>query len=292
VPSLDPERPIFVLAAGWRTGSTLVQRLLCSHPGVMVWGESRGLVAALREASATLEGLEPLAAKGRAHLERDGHQGWIALATPPLARFREGARELLLAWLARPAAERGRPRWGFKEVRYDAGAARWLGQLFPGARFVLLVRHPEACLASARGTTHRGVGLLPEVGGAGPFVDHWIRTARSFVEEAADLPALLLRYEDLVAEPEATTRTLAGFLDLDAATFDPEVFAQPVRGWTRTPRLEAADRRLLRRRDLWEVAGRLGYAPERARPAAWRWLRRGPSALPDGAPIGPAPRPR
>ena len=35
-------RPLLVLAAGQRCGSTLVQRLLCSHPRVRVWGEHVG----------------------------------------------------------------------------------------------------------------------------------------------------------------------------------------------------------------------------------------------------------
>lgn len=269
----DLERPIFVFAGGWRTGSTLVQRLLCSHPEVRVWGENRGLVDALREAWRRLEGLEPLSAQNRANLEREGHQGWIAVANPPVARFREGMRELFLASLARPAAEQGRPRWGFKEVRCDATAARWLLELFPGARFVFLVRHPEACLASARGTTREGKGLLPEVGGPRAFVAHWTRVTRSLVEGADGLPALVLRYEDLVGEPEKTCGELATFLELDALAFDLSVFERKVRGWTRAPRLEGRDRRVLRAAAVWEVAGRLGYQPVASRRDPWRRLR-------------------
>ena len=35
----DDEQPIFVLSAGWRSGSTLVQRLLMSDHNTLVWGE-------------------------------------------------------------------------------------------------------------------------------------------------------------------------------------------------------------------------------------------------------------
>ena len=35
----DAGRPVFLLAAGWRSGSTLVQRLLASTRRLMMWGE-------------------------------------------------------------------------------------------------------------------------------------------------------------------------------------------------------------------------------------------------------------
>ena len=34
--------PLLVLGAGQRCGSTLVQRLLCSHPDVMIWESTPG----------------------------------------------------------------------------------------------------------------------------------------------------------------------------------------------------------------------------------------------------------
>src|SRR5437762_14385522 len=40
VRSSSPEQPVFVLAAGWRSGSTLLQRALLSH--CFVWGEPFG----------------------------------------------------------------------------------------------------------------------------------------------------------------------------------------------------------------------------------------------------------
>lgn len=35
----DHEEPIFLMAAGWRTGSTLLQRLIMSDSRVLMWGE-------------------------------------------------------------------------------------------------------------------------------------------------------------------------------------------------------------------------------------------------------------
>ena len=38
----DTESPIFLLATGWRTGSTLLQRILVTDPHLLLWGEPLG----------------------------------------------------------------------------------------------------------------------------------------------------------------------------------------------------------------------------------------------------------
>ena len=35
----DPAEPIFILAAGWRAGSTLLQRMVLANRRTLVWGE-------------------------------------------------------------------------------------------------------------------------------------------------------------------------------------------------------------------------------------------------------------
>ncbi len=35
----EDERPIFILSAGWRSGSTLIQRLIMSKERILIWGE-------------------------------------------------------------------------------------------------------------------------------------------------------------------------------------------------------------------------------------------------------------
>lgn len=51
---LPQQEPVFVLASGHRTGSTLLQRLLNSCPRLMVWGEH---LAYLSDFSRELEAL-------------------------------------------------------------------------------------------------------------------------------------------------------------------------------------------------------------------------------------------
>ena len=41
-PMQEANKPVFVLASIWRSGSTLVQRLLSSDPEIIIWGEPYG----------------------------------------------------------------------------------------------------------------------------------------------------------------------------------------------------------------------------------------------------------
>ena len=261
--SATTERPIFVFSAGWRAGSTLLQRLLCSHPDIMIWGENRAICQELEAADAKVTELQDLS---RAQQERaDGtlHQAWIPMINPDRSDWQEGVRRLFLSLYAEPSRGRGACRWGFKEVRHDLSTARFLRELFPNARFLLLIRNPVDCLASARATTKGGRGLLVEAGGARGFLDHWRRLAESFAEAGeADL-ACRIRYEDLVTDPETSIAEIASFIDVDSSGLDRRVFDRRLRGWKREPYLDREDRQGLCDPRLWEVAACHGYEPEK-----------------------------
>lgn len=87
--------------------------------------------------------------------------------------------------------------------------ARFLQQLFPSSRFVFLLRHPIAVsLATAKWLESPLARLL----------EHWNCAHHAFLE---DLPSIshahVLRYEDLLTEPEATMHKLWDFLQLSPA---------------------------------------------------------------------------
>ncbi|HEX8304538.1 MAG TPA: sulfotransferase [Jatrophihabitans sp.] len=260
--------PLLVLAAGQRCGSTLVQRLLSSHPEVLIWGEHAGQ---LRQILAVGERLGSWTAElgqlGRLGYARSGHQSFMANMTPEAAHIDEAVRAFTKTLFAAPAAAMGRPIWGFKEVRYGLPEAVALHRLFPGCRVVHIVRDPRDILRSlevweranwSRSDTEVAVG-------------DWIRVADSFWSATADLPpwVLRMRYEDLIADPMRWSSRIAEHCGLDADLFDPGVFDRRIHsiglgGRTRRDLKDWADlpaslRGLLDGDEVRSVAAACGY---------------------------------
>jgi hypothetical protein len=257
-------RPIFICASGWRCGSTLLQRLLCSHPEVHIWGENRGICVELQRLYQQLVDLQPLSEHAGKEYKALGTNGWIAMLNPPLEEFSAGIGALIVRYFGEPVRAMGKSRWGFKEVRHGGATVEFLHRLFPDARFLLLVRDPWDCLASARATTVQGQthGLLPEVGDAAAFLEHWARIAESFLQPWPSETALRMRYEDLLTMPERTVERLSEFLDVSHGGFSSKTFGVARRGWLEEdPRLTDSDRQSLSLSSVWSVARHYGYTP-------------------------------
>jgi hypothetical protein len=115
-------------------------------------------------------------------------------------------------------AERaGRPRWGDKSLHTEHHADRIFTE-YPDARIVHMVRDPRDRYASVRRRHGRDEAQLASATG------RWLGSTRSAVRNLDRFPAgyLVVRYEDLVGDPEATVRDVCGFLGED---FDEEMLA-------------------------------------------------------------------
>lgn len=231
--------PLLILAAGQRCGSTLIQRLLSSHPEVLIWGEHAGQ---LRQVLAVRERLRQWAADhgplGRMGYERAGHQSFMANLTPEDVHIDEAVRAFTETLFARPAESMGRPVWGFKEVRYGLDEAIAIGGLFPECRVVHIVRDPRDILRSLDVWERDGSGWPrsdTEV-----VVRDWTRVAGSFWSAPAGVPpwVLRVRYEDLTADPMRWRARIGEHCGLEADLLDTKVFdkrihAVGLRGRTR-----------------------------------------------------------
>jgi hypothetical protein len=129
------------------------------------------------------------------------------------------ARGELVTRLMRRTAEReGRARWGFKilgdVVHADRYAAVW-----PNATFILMVRDPrDHALSVIKLNLQRAERNQPN------FYDDYAAVARGWREtiqrgahvlEANGLRHIVVRYEDLVGEPERELHRLSETLDID-----------------------------------------------------------------------------
>lgn len=262
-PAGDTEAPIFLLSAGWRSGSTMLQRLLMSDPSVLIWGEPYdecGLVQALAGSMRAFrtgwppqdyfhDGTPPQQLTGE----------WIANLFPSLDDWRHGQRALFDTMFGVPARRAGSTRWGIKEVRFTSAHCAYLRWLYPHAKFLLLVRHP---LEAYRSYSHFGrswYDTFPDRPVFTPteFGAHWRQLTEGFLRDTKGLGALLVRYEDVVG----------GAVSLDeldrhlGITVDRTVMARKVGSSQRggeTASVNALERWLLRRA-VGPVAAELGY---------------------------------
>jgi hypothetical protein len=207
-------RPIFVFSLP-RSGSTLLQRMLATHPAVATSSEPWILLP-------QLYALRPYDAQAEY-----GHRT-AARALHDFCDVLPGGREAYLAEVRRTVLSlyglaAGDATWFLdKTPRYHLVVDDVM-DLFPDARFVFLWRHPLAVAASMIESFGRGHWNLDRYS-----VDLYGGLERLVAAQARRDPrARSIRYEDLVADPGATTAGIFEFLGLppagDAATGFTEV---------------------------------------------------------------------
>jgi hypothetical protein len=226
--AVDDHRFVF-LAGLHRSGTTLLARLLAAHPEVSGFSGT-GVPA---DEGQLLQTVYPAAKVW-------GGPGRFGFA--PEAHFTE---ELASAEKARRLFEEWSPHWDLaRPVLLEKSPpnllkTRFLQALFPQSAFVAVLRHPIAVsLATAKWRRTRRYGRL---------LEHWLRCHEIF---EADRPRLkrvhVIRYEDLVREPEPVLCGVFEFLELDPiAPSEPveagadERYLAQWRGLKRDPRMRA-----------------------------------------------------
>jgi hypothetical protein len=228
---MEEATPILVLGSGQRCGSTLVQRLLSSHPEVLIWGEHGGhLREILRVVDVMRAWDQGLAPPAREAFEHGGHQSWMANLLPGPEAVVGATRAFVRTLFAAPAASLGRPRWGFKEVRFGLEEATALRTLFPDLRVVHITRDPRAMLSSLDAWERQRGWWRREF--TEQAVRDWVRINESVLDgDGAPGWVESWRYEDVLADPDRFSHAVARLLDLEPAHLDRTVFDRRISGY-------------------------------------------------------------
>lgn len=192
-----------------KAGSTLLQRILAGHPDIQTSAETWLMLHpayGLRRKGIKTEYNARWASTGvREFLDNyaDGRETYL-----------DGIRSFAETIYGRVLEKHGKTLFLDKTPRYTMIIDE-LVELFPDARYILLIRNPLAILKSE---LHTYIG------------DDWPQLAK-FGPDLLDAPRRLvaardrlgdagfeIRYEDLVSEPEANVKVLCDFLDV---TFSP-----------------------------------------------------------------------
>ncbi|MBS3805308.1 MAG: sulfotransferase [Oleiphilaceae bacterium] len=216
------EKPIFVFSAGWRSGSTLLQRLLMSGNDTLIWGEAYDRACIIQRLTETVFAHSETW-PDREYLRQPTSlhrlsSKWVANLYPPRAALKLGYRALLENMFVVPAREVGARRWGFKEVRLGVNEAEFLHWLFPNARFLFIYRNPFDAYQSYKNfqPAKNWYVRWPDKTAftTAKFAKHWRELASDFVKNASNVDGMLVKYEDLI-DGRVNLDVLADYCELD-----------------------------------------------------------------------------
>lgn len=204
-------RHVFVVTYG-RSGSTLVQGLLNTLPGVLVRGENGFYVLSLYRAMADATAFR---ARHVRHRPRQSTSAFYGVHEVAPRRFVTASRNLLTQTLLGRVRRDSVDVLGFKEVLWHQvtpeeteGFFDFLDRVFPGARYVLNTRHHEDVLASGfwqRRDDDEALAAVARV----EEIQAYLRESRP--DRVHDTVYELLAGDDLAAS-DAQLRDLATFV--------------------------------------------------------------------------------
>jgi hypothetical protein len=203
--------PVFV-AGPDRSGTTLMYALLASHPDMSMvrrtnmWRYFHRRYGDLGDPANLERCLDDMVGYRRMrHLgpDRDRIRDEFLAGPPTYGR-------LFALFHEHHAHRAGKSRWGDKSLHTEHYADRVLAEM-PHARIVHMVRDPRDRYASVR---RRNGQDLSRVGAA---TGRWLVSTRAGRRNQRRYPGryLIVRYEDLVTQPEVTVRRLCAAIELE-----------------------------------------------------------------------------
>lgn len=277
--------PIFIFGSGQRCGSTLLQRFLCTHPNVLIWGEHDGVLQKMFEQFERLFEWNRLFGHHYAKFTNSyGVNTFIANMNPPQEVALHAQVELLRNLWQYPAEQMGRNIWGFKEVLYGADMALALRGIFPDAKIIHITRNIFSCFTSLlheeRLKPNQTYVPLKEIWTRSRTIEsvgHWTRINSSFLNTPGldDSWVFRVTYEALTKNTEQITSQLIEWLGLDVkdfnyGVFDHKIYTDRHHGPDLRPKitwddLSAEEFHIITTDEILDISQRLGF-PMPAKP--------------------------
>ncbi|HZH42999.1 MAG TPA: sulfotransferase [Lysobacter sp.] len=196
----DDACPIFIVGLP-RSGTTLVERIISNHPDVAQGGELFCFAAALHE-----------------RLGVESGAGAILSSVPGELIEREldiagvGARYLGLT-----AYKRGERRFLTDKFPFNFLLVPWIAHALPQARILHVYRDPmDTCFSNLKHLFARSYGASYSQEDMGRYYDAYHRLMRTW-DTLVPGRVLQVKYEDLVADPQAMTARILDFCGLPPA---------------------------------------------------------------------------
>lgn len=200
--SNEQESPIFILSAGWRSGSTLLQRLIMSKESILVWGEPYSHAGLFDGLALPIKALTQNWPADHWFIDHyaptELSKLWVANLYPDVQTLQKANLCYMRALFKHPAEALGFSRWGVKDVRLTIDHAHLLKWLYPNAKFLFLYRNPYKAYMSYR-PARSWYKKWPDQPVFTPkaFAEHWNELLSGYIAGNSDIGGFLIKYEDL-----------------------------------------------------------------------------------------------
>jgi len=221
--------PLIITSPTPRSGTTLLQRLLCSSRRALIYGE---------KCAYDLEFfLNIYAYKAQEYgFQRERYQqdlqkvlngevnDWILTLAPDVDGYLAAIQAAVFAgvrYCRDYALSVGRPVWGFKYPGWDAATIRLLQTVMPKARFIFIYRDLIACLKSAK--AQHSVTSKKDVR---DFCQKWATGADYMKSVQGHETILGVDFDILTKQPETIIENIAKFSgvhDIDRSVLDHKI---------------------------------------------------------------------
>lgn len=198
------EQPVFLFSAGWRSGSTLLQRMIMeNNEDILIWGEPfdhSNIHDSLVDQFRAFNRYWPPDAYFISRMDlKNPSDSWVANLYPDIDHLMEAHRSFYRTLFAEPTLRAGRKNWGFKEVRLTIDHATYLRALYPRCKIILLYRNPLDAYHSYRKWRGGAFRTWPKRHISTPYAfgNNWAEITRGYLIGHKAVDALLIRYEDL-----------------------------------------------------------------------------------------------
>ncbi len=202
VKSQEQSQPIFILSAGWRAGSTLLQRIIMSKANIIIWGEPYSHTGLIKNMARPITAFTAKWPRDDWFVEQFNRselpQTWVANLYPSVKALLNAQIGFFKILFQEPAEQLGFSQWGIKDVRLTIDDAFFLQWLFPRAKFLFLYRNPYDCYRSYRfyGYWYKQWPDKPTFTPRA-FGEHWKSLLAGFLSGYQRLGGKLIKYEDL-----------------------------------------------------------------------------------------------
>ncbi len=215
----EKESPIFILSAGWRSGSTLLQRLIMSKDSILVWGEPYSHSGLLDGLAMPIKALTQNWPADHWFIDHyapaELSNLWVANLYPDIKALQKANLCYMQTLFKHPAEELGFSRWGVKDVRLTIDHAHFLKWLYPHAKFLFLYRNPYKAYMSYR-PARSWYKQWPSQPVFTPkaFAEHWLELLSGYIGGKEEIGGLLIQYEELCSD-SFDVRPLQDYLGMD-----------------------------------------------------------------------------